>query len=169
MITNKEQLFSMLKNSKLAYQLFDHPAVFTVEQAMQYCSHIPGSHVKNLFLRNKKKTFYCLITLKEEKRVDLSELGDLLELGRLSFASNEDLINILGVQPGSVTPVAIINDNAKRVKLFFDEDLLKNEEINIHPLENIATISMGLNDLLQFIENENQKKITFIKIPTTSL
>ena len=165
MISNKEILLSKLKEDNCAYQLYEHPAVFTVEEATQYCSHVPRAHVKNLFLRNKKKTTYWLVTVKEEKRVDLLALGSILNGGRLSFANHTDLVEMLGVQPGSVTPLGIINDHAKRVKLLFDKDLLSEENISVHPMENTATISVQLNDLVHFIESNHQEKIEFVEIP----
>ena len=92
-------------------------------------------------------------------------MGDQLKLGRLSFASNDDLKSMLGVEPGSVTPIAIINNESKRVKLLFDNDLLTEEYISIHPMVNTATIAIRLGDLLQFIKNNHQEKIEFIDIP----
>jgi Ala-tRNA(Pro) deacylase len=166
MISSKEKLLLKLDSDNFIYQLHEHPPVFTVEEAMQYCAHIPGAHVKNLFLRNKKKTAYWLVTVKDEKRVDLLALGKILNEGRLSFGSHAELIAILGIQPGSVTPFAIINDYAKYVKLIFDKDLLQDKYINIHPMENTATITITMDDLLRFIESNHQIKIEFIDIPS---
>ncbi len=165
MISTKESLFSLLDAAHLEYQLHEHPAVFTAEEGEQYCAHIPGAHVKNLFLRNEKKTAYWLVTIKYHKRVDLSELAKILNNGRLSFANHNDLKAMLGVTPGSVTPIAIINDHAKRVKLIFDQDLLQEEDINIHPMENTATITVKLTDLQNFVEQKYQIKINFETIP----
>lgn len=163
MISSKDQLLSMLNAANIEYHLYEHQPVFTVDD-MQYCAHIPGAHVKNLFLQNRKKTVYLLVTVPQEKRVDLSALEKKLKLDRLSFASSEDLITNLGIQPGSVTPLAIINDSSKKIKLFFDNDLLKEEYISIHPMENTATIRMKLADLLKFIENNRLEEIEFIEL-----
>lgn len=165
MIRNKDQILALLQAENCAYQFFEHPPVFTVEEALKHCSDIPGSHVKNLFLRNKKKTAYWLITVKEDKRVDLQALGELLGGGRLSFGSADDLMTMLGVTPGSVTPLAMVNDHERRVKLFFDRDLLKDPGINIHPMENTATIHLELQDLLSFIEHSRQEKVEFLDLP----
>ena len=165
MILNRVDLLSKLTASQCPYQLYEHPAVFTAEEATKYCAHVPGQHVKNLFLRNRKKTAYWLVTVKDEKRVDLSALGNQLNEGRLSFVNQDHLVEMLGVQPGSVTPLAIINDRAKRVTLIFDHDLLSEEKISVHPMENTATISMKFEDLLRFIENNHEGKIEFVRIP----
>lgn len=168
MVTNKEDLLSLLAAENFMYKLYEHPAVYTVEEGMQHCHHIPGAHIKNLFLRNKKKTSYWLVSVAETKRVDLKQLGDLLAGGRLSFVNNESLVDMLGVQPGSVTPLAIINDKEQQVQLFLDRDLLTTEYINIHPMENTATIHLKLQDLLNFIENYTQIKVKFIDVPRTA-
>lgn len=165
MITSKEEILAKLKTAHIDYQLFEHHPAFTAEDGQDLCIKIPGPHVKNLFLRDKKKKIYLLVTVKQEKRVDLLKLGDNLQLGRLSFASSNDLNTMLGVEAGSVTPIAMINDAHKRIKLFMDRDLLNEEIINIHPMVNTATISIKLNDLLLFIEDYQQEKIEFIEIP----
>ncbi len=165
MISTRLALLSLLDAACLEYQLYEHPPIFTSEDGEQYCSHIPGQHVKNLFLRNEKKTTYWLVTIKYQKRVDLSKLAKILNDGRLSFANHYDLKNMLGVTPGSVTPVAIINDHANRVKLIIDQELLQEEYINIHPMENTATITAKLTDLQNFIEKRHQIKIDFVMIP----
>jgi|SRR5579862_6583378 len=166
MINNKIDLLRLLTSCQIEYKLFEHPPIFTAEDAhnMQICEVIPGSHVKNLFLRNRKKSVYLLVTIKENKRVDLLDLEKKLNSERLSFASSHDLTNMLGIQPGSVTPLAIINDKSNRIQLFFDADLLNEEYINIHPMENTATISIKLSDLLLFIQQYYKNKIEFIEI-----
>lgn len=168
MISHRQTLLSLLDAAHLEYQLHEHPAVFTAKEAEQYSSHILGAHVKNLFLRNVKKTANWLVTIKDQKRVDLSQLAKTLKGGRLSFASHHDLQTMLGVTPGSVTPIAIINDHTKQVKLIFDQDLLLEEYINIHPMENTATITVKLADLQNFIEQKHQIKIDFAMIPEKS-
>jgi Ala-tRNA(Pro) deacylase len=166
LINTKTALLLLLKSLQIEYKLYEHPPIFTAKDAqnMRICEEIPGVHVKNLFLRDKKKTIYLLMTVKENKRVDLLDLEKKLNSERLSFASNHDLTTMLGIQPGSVTPIAIINDKTNRIKLFFDADLLNEEYINIHPMENTATITMKLRDLLAFIQNHHKNKIEFIEI-----
>lgn len=161
----KDDLLLCLLEKNIQFDLHEHPAVFTAQDAMVHCAHLRGAHVKNLFLRDPKKRNYILVTLRENKQIDLSKLSVLLELGKLSFASAEDLNRLLGVQPGSVTPAAVLNDRQHCVKLFFDNDLLKEEYINIHPMINTATITLKLHDLLFFIEKNHDKKINFISIP----
>lgn len=165
MISHQTKILALLDSKNCPYQLYEHPPIFTVTDAKKYCREIPGAHVKNLFLRNQKKTAYWLLTVKDEKHVDLLALGKQVKAERLSFASVADLAAMLGVSPGSVTPLAIINDSGKRVKLYFDKDLLTEQTISVHPMENTATINLGLHDLLQFIAEFREEKVEFISIP----
>ena len=165
-ISNREQLLSLLTESNLHYQLHEHPPIFNAEdgkQLAEYWMHIKGAHVKNLFVRNQKKTAYWLITININKRVDLLALGKMLDAGRLSFANPAELQAMLNVTPGSVTPFAIINDKDNRIQLILDEDLLAEEYINVHPMENTATIHLKLKDLRSFIEQRHS--LIFAAIP----
>lgn len=166
MIITPKNLFPLLDEAQCDYQLFEHPPVFTVEDSLLHCTHIPGAQVKNLFLRDRKKKNYALLTVKDEKRVDLTALSEQLGWGRLSFVKGEELVSMLGVQPGSVTPLAIINDQSQSIKQLLDSDLLKEDYISIHPMVNTATICIRLEDLLAFIRCYRQEYIEFFVVPT---
>src|SRR4030081_2796838 len=107
-----QQLFARLKELGIAQRTVEHPAVFTVEQAKARRGDLPGHHIKNLFLRNKKEEMWLVVAL-EDRAVDLKRLGEVLGAGRLSFGSAERLRRHLGVEPGSVTPLALINDERR--------------------------------------------------------
>ncbi len=104
-----QQLFARLEQLGIAQRTVEHPAVFTVEEAKALRGDLPGHHVKNLFLRNKKEEMWLVVAL-EDRAIDLKRLGEVLGAGRLSFGSAERLKRHLGVEPGSVTPLALIND-----------------------------------------------------------
>lgn len=122
-----------------------HKPVFTVEQTKELRIHetIPGAHVKNLFLKDKAGTFR-LVTMLEHRRVPVGALARALGVPRMSFASAEEVIALLGVIPGAVTPFALINDPGRRVELVLDDALLSGRyaRINAHPLTNEATTSV---------------------------
>lgn len=160
----QQVLLALLDSAGVSYVRYEHPPIFTANDGIQYCSQIPGTHAKNLFLRDQKKSQYILITVKDEKRVDLLALAKLIDIGRLSFASDCDLISMLCVQPGSVTPFAILNDQEKLVKFFMDKILLQSEYINVHPMENTATLHLKIQDLLAFIESRYDRKINLIDV-----
>lgn len=146
-----------LENLKIKYDIVEHPAVYTVEEAKQKVPNIEGIGCKNLFLKTQKKEYF-LYTLPDNKQIDLKELSKKLSVTRFHFASREDLEDILNITPGSVTPLAIINDNENKVTVVLDKEL-KNKKILVHPNRNTATISIFYQDLIKLIESENHKII----------
>lgn len=146
-----QQLFDRLAELGIAHRTVEHEAVFTVEQAKQHRGVLPGHHIKNLFLRNKKDEMWLMVAL-EDRTIDLKRLGESLGAGRLSFGSPERLKTWLGVEPGSVTPLAVINDTQHRVTLVLDRGLAEGGPINAHPLTNTMTSAIALPDLQRFFE-----------------
>jgi Ala-tRNA(Pro) deacylase len=146
-----QQLFARLDELGLAHQTVEHAPVFTVEQAKEQRGVLPGLHIKNLFLRNKKEEMWLVVAL-EDRAIDLKRLGEVLGAGRLSFGSPERLARYLGVEPGSVTPFAVINDSEHKVTLVLDRGLQTDGAINAHPLTNAMTSAISLADLLRFFE-----------------
>lgn len=128
-----------------------HVALHTVAESQQMRGSLPGGHIKNLFLRDKKRRQW-LVTVAEDRRVDLKVLRRTLETsGNLSFGSTELLHQSLGVTPGSVTPFAVMNDPSGDVIFVLDRGLLSHETINAHPMHNEATVAIGRHDLLRFL------------------
>ena len=146
-----QQLFDRLAELGIDHKTVEHEAVFTVEQAKQHRGVLPGHHIKNLFLRNKKEEMWLVVAL-EDRSLDLKRLGEVLGAGRLSFGSPERLRTYLGVEPGSVTPFSVINDTAHKVSLVLDRGLAEGGPINAHPLANTMTSAIVLPDLLRFFE-----------------
>ena len=146
-----QQLFDRLAQLGIAQRTVEHPPVFTVEEAKALRGDLPGHHVKNLFLRNKKEEMWLVVAL-EDRAIDLKRLGETLGAGRLSFGSPERLAKHLGVEPGSVTPLALINDHEHLVQLVVDRELSDGAPVNVHPLVNTMTTAMAATDLLRFFE-----------------
>jgi Ala-tRNA(Pro) deacylase len=144
-----QQLFAHLEQLGIAQRTVEHPAVFTVEEAKARRGDLPGHHIKNLFLRNKKEEMWLVVVL-EDRAIDLKRLGEALGAGRLSFGSAERLKRHLGVEPGSVTPLALINDPGGAVRLALDRGLGNGGPVNVHPLVNTMTTAMAAADLLRF-------------------
>ncbi len=138
MATSPDELFAYLDTLGIAHKTIAHPAVFRVEDARALRGAIAGGHTKNLFLRDKKAATFLVIA-QEDAVIDLKSLHRLLGAsGRLSFGSAELLRELLGVEPGSVTPFAAINDKAQRVTVVVDAALMAHEFLNFHPLTNTA-------------------------------
>ena len=146
-----EDLIGYLDDMGIETTTVEHPAVFTVEDARRVRGNLPGAHSKSLFLRNKKGRMWLVVTL-EDRAVDLKDLGDRLGAGRFSFGSAERLMRYLGVIPGAVTPFAAINDPERVVQIALDRQMLTNEPLNFHPLDNTKTTAISSDGLLQFLE-----------------
>ena len=146
-------LFARLEDLGIAATSFEHPAVYTVEEAKALRGELAGAHIKNLFLRNKKGVMW-LVTCQEDREIDLKALGERLGAGRLSFGSAERLMKYLGVPPGAVTPFAVINDRGSEVAVVLDSALPGQDPVNCHPLVNTMTTALAGRDLVRFLEAE---------------
>lgn len=149
MLYDRARLLERLDEWGIPYRLHGHPPVFTVEEARVHTAHLPGGHCKNLFLKDKKDRLW-LATVLDARRVDLNALAKRVGAGRLSFGKPPLLAEVLGVEPGSVTPLAVINDRDRRVRVLLDRALMAFEEINCHPLTNDATVVLARDDLRRF-------------------
>jgi Ala-tRNA(Pro) deacylase len=152
MPASPDELFAYLDNLGIAHQTVTHPPVFTVEDARTLRGKVAGGHTKNLFLRDRKGALF-LVVAPEDASIELKSLHRLLGAsGRFSFGSAELLRETLGVEPGSVTPFAAINDKAGRVTVILDAAMMANAMLNFHPLANTATTAISRDGLLKFLE-----------------
>ncbi len=133
-------------------QTRDHAPVYTVEEAQALRGEIPGGHCKNLFLKDDKGSLWLIVCL-EEAQVDLKAAPAKIGSRRLSFGKPELLKEVLGVEPGSVTPFGLINDTEKRVNVVLDAAMMAHDLLNYHPLENSATTTIRAEDLVAFIRS----------------
>ena len=144
------ELFALLDRLDIAHPTVSHEALFTVEQSQALRGQIPGGHTKNLFLKDKRGEFYLVVAL-EDAAIALKSLHHRLGAGRFSFGSPQALRELLGVEPGSVTPFAAINDTQGRVRVVLDAAMLAHEVLNFHPLVNTMTTSISRAGLLTFL------------------
>lgn len=152
------ELYETLKKLNIDYEEIEHNAVFTIEEALKenIPSRIKGIECKNLFCKNKD--LYYLIFLEASKRADLKKISEVVGVSHLSFASIEELKDILNLDMGSVTPLGIINDINNKVTLIIDQEL-KKEKVLVHPNINTKTISLEFEDLIKFIKYTNHSYI----------
>jgi Ala-tRNA(Pro) deacylase len=143
-------LFAKLDALGIQTVTVEHEPVFTVAESAHLRESLPGAHTKNLFLADKDGRM-ALVVARDETRVDLKNLARLLGLGRLSFGKPELLARVLGVEPGSVTPLALVNAGDPALKVVVDASLMAFDEVNCHPLRNDATTRLASQDLLRFI------------------
>ena len=145
-----EDLFARLEELGIETTTHEHPPLYTVEQSRELRGEIPGGHSKNLFMKDKKGRV-ALASLQEDTEVDLKGFGQKIGIGRISFGKPDLLMELLGVEPGGVTPFGLINDTENRVTVVLEERLMAHEVVNFHPLTNAATTSIRPDDLLKFI------------------
>jgi Ala-tRNA(Pro) deacylase len=145
-----EELFAQFDALGIAHRTYAHPPVFTVAEAAALRGSLPGGHCKSLFLKDKKGGFWLAVML-EERRIDLQRLAASLAAPRFSFGSATDLQRLLGVEPGSVTPFALVNDAEHRVTPVLDAGMLRRDPLNYHPLRNDRTTAVSSADLLRLI------------------
>ena len=147
-----EHLFSFLKEHQISYIRADHIPVFTVEESKKLNLGLEGGATKNLFLRDKKGKRHFLFCVEQSKQVDLKQLPKLVDSSNLSFASPDRLLKHLGILPGSVSLLALVNDEKGQVEVIVDEELWEEEHILCHPLTNTATLSIKKQALERFIK-----------------
>ncbi len=152
MATTPAQLLARLENLGIAFKVHEHAPVFTVEEARALRGNIAGGHCKNLFLKDKKGQLWLIVCL-EDAVIDLKSLPDSIGAARISFGKAELLLDVLGVEPGSVTPFALLNDGDCHVRVVLDEAMMQHALVNYHPLINTKTVSITPADLLRFIQS----------------
>lgn len=159
----EDELIQRLGVLGIAWAICEHDAVFTVEASAHLHDEIPGAHTKNLFLKDAAGQFW-LVTAPHDARVDLKSLPSVIGSKKLSFGKAEDMERLLGISPGSVTPLAALNDKDGLVRIVLDARLARHERVNVHPLRNTATISLSGADLTAFIRSTGHD-ILIVEVP----
>ena len=162
----RRKVLDFLEAHGIAYELYEHPELSSIEECLEYWKDIPGAtHCKNLFFRNHKGNRHYLVSMECHKDLDIHGLEHQLHQGKLSFASEERMMRCLGVHPGSVCAFGLINDinldgadpkelfeNGHRVKYYIDNDLFSAPKISFHPCENTASVVISQDDFLKFLD-----------------
>jgi len=152
---DKNNLLKLFSTQNITYSVFEHKALHTVAESKYKRGHIEGAHTKNLFLKNKKNNFFLFSCL-ESTLIDLKILKKNLNLGNISFAKNEHLKNMLGVNPGAVTPFGLLNDIQNEIKFYLDQKIIQYNKVNFHPLINTSTITLQTQGFLSFMKLNNK-------------
>ena len=161
---NKQEIYDFIKKKNIWYEMTEHKAVYNMQELNDIQLPYKERDGKNLFVRDDKKRNYYLITLRGDKKLDLKTFSDSYHTRHLSFASENDLSNLLGLKSGSVTPLGLLNDNDSKVIFYLDEDFLNdNGIIGVHPNDNTATVWLKALDLIDIIQ-EHGNQVNVIKI-----
>jgi Ala-tRNA(Pro) deacylase len=155
-IESKQEIINILNTLNIEYEVISHEAVFTINE-MPALNLPKAEHVaKNLFVRDDKKRNYFLFVVREEKMINLKQMRVKVGSRPLSFASESDLYQYLGLYKGAVTPFGVINDKTHNVNVYIDADF-KNSLIGVHPNENTATVWLKTEDLVNFIKQQGNQ------------
>jgi len=153
----QRELYSILEKLNIHFNYYEHPPTPTIEEAKKYWKDIEATHCKNLFFRNHKGNKHYLVVLDHRYNLDIHDLEKRLKQGKISFASEKRMLKYLNVKPGSVSPLALINDTEKHVEIFFDENLQKSKKISFHPNDNRASLVMDWYNFVKFMNYVGNK------------
>ena len=151
------EVFQRLEELGIEFTYTEHPATPTVESGRQYWGHLPGTHCKNLFLRNHKGNQHYLVIIQCEQSIAIHDLEHSLHQGKLSFASEARMDRYLGLKPGSVSPFGLINDTEHHVKVFLDENLRNYTHLSFHPNDNRASLNIALGDFIRYMDQTGNR------------
>ena len=154
---DRREALAALDAAGVRYELAEHEAVSTVEQAHGAGIPFAAFGAKNLFVRDDRKRRYYLVTMPDDKRVPLKELQGRIGSRRLSFASPADLADRLALSPGSVTPLGALHDGARDVEIVFDPALVERGRVAVHPCDNTATVLLRTDDLMALLQDRGSR------------
>jgi Ala-tRNA(Pro) deacylase len=151
-MNKRKNVLRVLEELGISYEIYEHPPVPTVEEALVYWKDIDATHCKNLFFRNHKGNRHYLVILKHERALNIRDLEQRLKQGKISFASPKRMEKYLGLTGGSVSVFGLINDMENHVHLFLDLELQSATKISFHPNENTSTIVISFDSFLRFLD-----------------
>ena len=155
---DKEEIYRFLQANDFQFEWLEHKAVFNMAEMAEVELPHPEAEAKNLFVRDDKKRNYYLITVRGDKRVDLKEFQKQQGTRRLSFASDEDLMSILGLIPGAVTPLGLLNDEERKVIMYLDRTFDEDPNlVGVHPNDNTATVYLKTADMVKIIRDHGNE------------
>jgi Ala-tRNA(Pro) deacylase len=148
----QKELYMLFEKLDISFEYHEHPPLATIEDAKIHWKDYESGRCKNIFFRNHKGNRHYLVILEHLQQLDIRDLEKKLKQGKLTFASDRRLKEYLGVEPGSVSPLGLINDKEKHVHIFIDETLNKYDRLAFHPNINTASLVVSKDDFLKFLE-----------------
>lgn len=151
-MNEKEKVLHFLGSNRIPFEIYNHPPIPTIEEAMLYWKDIDANHCKNLFFRNHKGNRHYLVIIDHRQALGIHDLEKKLKQGKLSFASENRMDKYLGIKAGSVSVFGLINDTDNHVYIFIDQNLKNSKRISFHPNDNTATVVISTTDFIRFLE-----------------
>ena len=161
----QKELYELFERMEIQFEYHEHPPLNTIEDAKVHWKDYNSGRCKNIFFRNHKGDRHYLVVLEHLRQLNIKDLEKRLKQGKLTFASDQRLKKYLGVEPGSVSPFGLINDNENHVHLFIDEKLKESERLAFHPNVNTASLVITKTDFLKFLE-QTGNTYEFIRLYT---
>lgn len=152
-VANEQQVYALLESLSIPYDKIEHPPVYTGEEAAVYDEGYDAAHIKNLFLVNADKSKYFLVMLEVAKKLKARELARAIGEKGLTFALPEELLRLLGVTPGAVSPFGLINEGAGDVVAIMDKHIASFSRVNFHPNVNTASIILETEDFFKVLKH----------------
>lgn len=159
------ETYDFLDSLGVEYERIDHEAAYTMEVCEEIDKVLGGKTCKNLFLCNRQKTAFYLLLMPGDKPFKTKDLSQQIGSSRLSFAGEEDMLELLNLTPGSVTVLGLMYDKEKRVKLLVDEEVLKDEMFGCHPCINTSSIKMKTSDVFEKVIPVLTKEWITVSLP----
>lgn len=151
-MNTENKVYDVLNELNISYEKYEHPAVFTVEEAARLASEAPGQDCKNLFIRNRKGNTHYLLMARADAPVNLKDVAKQIGSTSLSLASKERLMKHLSLEPGSVSPFGLVNNSTGDVVVLVDNGLKNSDRVTFHPNINTATLSLCFSDFIKFLD-----------------
>ncbi|WP_163830810.1 prolyl-tRNA synthetase associated domain-containing protein [Spartinivicinus ruber] len=150
-------IYSFLVEQHVRFEQYDHPPLYSCEDANRLTSHIPGAKTKNSFLRDRKGKRHFLLVVSDDKTISLEKLATQLAVNKLSLASPERLKKYLGIKPGAVSLLSLVHDPCHVVEVLIDETIWAYPTIQCHPLVNTVTLVIPKQDIEKFMHATGHK------------
>ena len=148
----QSELYRLLEMISIEFEYHEHPPLATIEDAKIHWASYNSGRCKNIFFRNHKGDRHYLVILEHLRQLNIKDLEKRFKQGKLTFASDQRLKKYLGLEPGSVSPFGLINDQEKHVHLFIDEKLKEFDRLTFHPNVNTASLVISKPDFIRFLE-----------------
>lgn len=167
LITNEaeKEVYDFLDEHNIKYRTLCHPSAFTMEECEKVRRHIHAPVFKNLFLTNKQQSVFYLLMMPAHKPFKTKYLSSQIGCSRLSFAPESAMVQFLNIHPGAVSPMGLIHDKQKKVRLIVDKELEMTDSYACHPCVNTASVAISLNDLLNRLVPATGHEFTWVELP----
>lgn len=161
----ERRTYELLDRLGIPFERVDHPPVYTMEDCEEIDALLDAFIVKNLLICNRKRTDFYLLILPDDKSFQSRVIAEQIGSGKLTFAHPEEMKELIGISPGAVSIMGLMNDTAGRVTLLVDEEIREHETIGCHPCVNTASLKLRVKDVFETFLPAVGHEPVFVRIP----